>query len=376
MKPKLLCLSPGPWFAMPGETYTKLSEKFTGRIITTSRIPEILRLKKVGDFSWHCFYLSRNYYFISRFFFIVRTIFLCVKLRLKNDKIDLVITYDPLSTGVTGMICAFLLQSKFAPEVNGVYTSPSEYLQNEHSFSTKLKKLLYPKIEKFVLSNAAGIKLLYPTQIAPFNDILGGKIVRSFSCYVDIQSFVCANSTDAHNEILFVGFPFKRKGVDILIAAFKLIADKFPNWKLKILGWFSNQTELNEAIDGHPQIYHHKPVMPAEMPLHIGACSILVLPSRSEAMGRVLVEAMAAGKPRVGANVDGIPTVINDGIDGLLFKSEDALDLASKLESLMSSQELRNRMGTRGKERALKEFSSTAYFNNLFAFYDEVLNPK
>jgi len=158
-----------------------------------------------------------------------------------------------------------------------------------------------------------------------------------------------------------------------LIEAFKKIAPKYPDWKLKILGWFPDPTELNKAIGGHPQIYHHPPVHYPEMPEHIGTCAILVLPSRSEAMGRVLVEAMAAGKPRIGANVDGIPTVINDGIDGLLVKPEDVDGLASKLDMLMGNKELRKKLGEAGAKRVKQEFTEEAYINNVINFYKEVI---
>jgi glycosyltransferase involved in cell wall biosynthesis len=294
-------------------------------------------------------------------------------MRLVKTKIDLVVTYDPLATGLTGMLCSLILKARFAPEVNGVYTSPYEYLENETSSSTKFKKFLYPEIEKLVLSRAHGIKILFPTQIIPFEKVLSGKVIRSFPCSINEKPFLAINNTEENNEVLFVGFPFKRKGVDILIAAFKSIARKYPTWKLKILGWFPDMTDLNQAISDHPQIFHHKPVYPPEMPHHIGHCSILVLPSRSEAMGRVLVEAMAAGKPRIGANVDGIPTVINDGIDGLLFEKENTIDLAQKLELLILNPELRRKMGQSGRARVLKEFTREIYYNNLFNFYNEIL---
>jgi glycosyltransferase involved in cell wall biosynthesis len=89
-----------------------------------------------------------------------------------------------------------------------------------------------------------------------------------------------------------------------------------------------------------------------EMPAQIQECSIFVLPSRSEAMGRVLVEAMAAGKARIGANVDGIPTVIEDGVDGLLFRVGDAADLSLKMQMLMTDSRLRHTLAKAAKNRA------------------------
>jgi glycosyltransferase involved in cell wall biosynthesis len=91
-------------------------------------------------------------------------------------------------------------------------------------------------------------------------------------------------------------------------------------------------------------------------------------------MGRVLVEAMAAGKPRIGSSVGGIPTTIEDGVDGLLVPPDDVEALAEALDTLMGSKELRQRLGSAGQRRALNEFSSAEYFRKSAEFYDSVLD--
>jgi len=293
-----------------------------------------------------------------------------IRLAKNHIKIDLVTTYDPLKTGLIGLAVSRLLGAKFAPEVNGVYTSPAEWLDLPNSLVNRMKQKIYPKIMGFVLRRANGIRLLFDGQITPFEQICNDKIIRAFHCFVPTSQF---RNIKEEKEVLFVGFPFKRKGVDILIKAFKKIVHKYPDWKLKILGWFPDPSELNRAIGRHPQIYHHPPVHYPEMPYHIGSCAILVLPSRSEAMGRVLVEAKAAGKPCIGSNVDGIPTVIKDGIDGLLVEPESVDDLARKLDSLMGNKELRERLGNAGAKRVKEEFTEDIYFNNVIKFYNEVI---
>jgi glycosyltransferase involved in cell wall biosynthesis len=82
---------------------------------------------------------------------------------------------------------------------------------------------------------------------------------------------------------------------------------------------------------------------------------------------------MAAEKPRIGSRVDGIPTVINDNIDGLLVEPENINDLANKLDMLMGDAALRRKLGLTGKDRIQNEFSRETYFENLRSFYKEVL---
>jgi starch synthase len=91
-------------------------------------------------------------------------------------------------------------------------------------------------------------------------------------------------------------------------------------------------------------------------------------------MGRALVEAMAAGKPRVASRVGGIPTVVADGKDGFLVDPEDVEGFARALASLMASPELRRRFGTAGAERAATEFSTENYFAKTERFYRRVVD--
>jgi glycosyltransferase involved in cell wall biosynthesis len=289
---------------------------------------------------------------------------------LSGKKFDLVVTYDPIKTGLIGVIVSRILGARFAPEVNGLYTSDAEYLDGGEKLSVKAKKVIIPAIMGWVLKRAHGIKLLFDSQIDPFAAKVKGKVISRFPCYVNTSRF---KNIREEKEVLFVGFPFKRKGVDVLIEAFKKISDKHPDWKLKILGWFPDPTDLNAAMAGHPKIYHHPPVYYPEMPGHVGSCGIFVLPSRSEAMGRILVEAMACAKPRIGSNVDGIPTVIEHEVDGLLVPPENSDALAAALDRLMSDAELRQRLGEAGLKRSLTEFSEEKHFENMMVFYSKVL---
>lgn len=370
MKPTILFISPGPTMGAHSDVYQSqykgLSDKYRGFILTTSYQPEVF---SIGDFTYTSMKYSASPVRVLRFaFFCLRK---ALGLVFRRQKVDLVCTYDPLLTGLIGRLVSRLLRARFAPEVNGVYTSPFEWVDAPDDLRTKLKRRLYPLVMRVVLRRSDGIKLLYPGQLGPLADLAAGKVVRAFPCFVPTNQF---REIREDREVLFAGFPFRRKGVDVLIAAFKQVAPRFPDWKLKILGWFPDSRELNEAIAGHPQIYHHPPVHHRDMAEHIGSCAILGPPSRSEAMGRVLVEAMAAAKPRIGSKVDGIPNVIADGVDGLLCEPGNAQDLAAKLDMLMGNPALRQNLGKAGQRRLKAEFSQETYFTNAGEFYGDVLS--
>lgn len=365
----ILFLFPGPVYDARSSVYQKkfilLTEHFNGYILTTSPHSEKLI---IGGF---------NYFSISRGRFLtnLKYIFFCllkaITLRINKSRVHCIVTYDPLKTGLIGCIIKKILGAKLIVEVNGVYTSQIAWQDGPQNIVSHIKRLLTPFIMRYVFWIADSIYLLFPSQINEFMNVLShDKIIESFPCWVPTDNF---HNIEEKKEVLLAGFPFKIKGVDILIKAFKKICKKYPEWKLKILGWYPDKEELDNAIGDHPQIFHHPPVSYSEMPKHIGQCGIFVLPSRTEAMGRVLVEAAAAGKPRIGSNVDGIPTVIQDKVDGYLVEPENIDDLSQKLEMLMQNKALRIKIGTAALIRANTNFSEKVYINNIVRLYKKVI---
>ena len=370
MKRNIIIINPGPVYHFHSESYQErykgLSRFFKGYILTTANKNEKIIM---GGFEFLA--LGKTSPFIANFLFFVFCISNAIKLKRSKKKIALVITYDPIKTGFIGWVVSCILSSKLIIEVNGVYTSEAEWFEIENPLVRYLKKKIVFGLIRFNLKHADGVKLLFDSQIDPFSALVPDKLITVYSEYVPVALF---KPLKEKKEILFAGFPFKRKGVDVLIKAFKKISSRHSDWKLVILGWYPDPKELYSAIDGHKQIEHLKPVTYDKMPEYIGSCGILVLPSRSEAMGRVLVEAMAAGKPRVGSNVDGIPTVINHGVDGLLVQPENVDALADSIEQLIDNADLRKSMGKAAAGRAKREFTVSVYADNCEKFYTSVIN--
>lgn len=160
--------------------------------------------------------------------------------------------------------------------------------------------------------------------------------------------------------ILAVGFPFRIKGFDILCRAFHSIATEHPEWRLVLIGYLAPEG-LHAAGLEHPQIEAHPGVLQPQLAEWMSRCAIFALPSRTEAMGRILIEAGAAGKCRVASRVDGIPTVIEDGVDGLLVEKEDVGQLAATLTRLIGDAQSRCRLGEAARARMKREFSGEVY---------------
>jgi glycosyltransferase involved in cell wall biosynthesis len=84
---------------------------------------------------------------------------------------------------------------------------------------------------------------------------------------------------------------------------------------------------------------------------------LFIMPSRSDAFGIAYLEAWAAGKPVIGANIGATPEVIRDNIDGLLVEFDNPKDIAEKVLKLLNSKKLRKKFGEAGKLRVIQNYT-------------------
>ncbi len=100
---------------------------------------------------------------------------------------------------------------------------------------------------------------------------------------------------------------------------------------------------------------------------------LFVLPSLNEGMGRVLVEAMAAGKPVVASNVGGIPDLIKNEDNGVLVRAGDEKALADAIFMVLNDPEKGRKMGCRGRQRC-QHFSLDIMLQKIDVLYQNLLN--
>jgi glycosyltransferase involved in cell wall biosynthesis len=94
-----------------------------------------------------------------------------------------------------------------------------------------------------------------------------------------------------------------------------------------------------------------------------------VLSSFAEGVPVVLMEAMATGVPCVAPRINGIPELIRDGIDGLLFTASDVSELTSAIGKLMDNPDIRKRMSASGRERVADKYDlskNVQYLSDVF----------
>jgi glycosyltransferase involved in cell wall biosynthesis len=151
-----------------------------------------------------------------------------------------------------------------------------------------------------------------------------------------------------HPEVTLVYVGKGDLDVDLRAEALLLNADG----RVKFLGWREDIDEIIQIFD------------------------LLVLPSLNEGMGRVLVEAMAAGKPVIASNVGGIPDLVKHGSTGILVPPADEEKLAGAIAQLVNNSQEAKRMGELARIYS-QRFSLETMIEKIDEIYDDLIfSPK
>ncbi len=277
-----------------------------------------------------------------------------------------VVSYDPFKTGLLAHRFARAVGGLFVAEVNGAYGDPDTFADFRSKLWRRARLLQMRLTSSYVLKRADGVKLLFDEQLHNFAQPRKSALIRRFFDIAYVNRFF---EGPEEPIILLVGYPYRRKGADILYKAFLSLAPRFPGWKLVMIG-HELKSSMDAAGFSHPQVSVLAGMPQTELVDWVARCSIVAQPSRSEAMGRILLEAAAAGKCRIGTAVNGIPTVISDGVDGVLVPKDDVKALARTLALLIANPGLRRRLGASAKARASREFTYDSYLDHYSEFFD------
>ena len=168
---------------------------------------------------------------------------------------------------------------------------------------------------------------------------------------------------DGHPVVTYVGQQGGHKGIETLLKGLPLVWRQAPETRLIIAG---SRTKYSAVIDGMiaeltPEERAKIIVIPDfeedEKPQIIAAGDIFASPSGFESFGITYLEAWAAGKPVIGCRSGAIPSVISDGLNGILVDYKDHRELAGALLELIFDPDMRHRLAEKGREHVLKNYT-------------------
>jgi glycosyltransferase involved in cell wall biosynthesis len=133
--------------------------------------------------------------------------------------------------------------------------------------------------------------------------------------------------------------------------------------------------EAQELASGNVTLLGAVP--PQELGALYKKASIFVLPSVwYEGFPTVLLEAMSYGLPVVCSRIGGLPEIVEDGINGLLYEPGNADELADRIRTLWQNPALRQRLGEAGRKKLNKEYDANRLLDRIFEIYEKVISEK
>jgi glycosyltransferase involved in cell wall biosynthesis len=174
--------------------------------------------------------------------------------------------------------------------------------------------------------------------------------------------------------VLDVGRLSPHKGLDTLIKAAPLVLEKVPEAKFIIAGPRIRNWKLEiRSLKMKSKVTLTGEVSEKEKIALMQGASVFVLPSRSEAFGITVIEAMAAGCPVVVSDIPALTEVVENGQTGLVFPVNDEKSLASQIIKLLSDRELSHNLAENAKKVVKEKYDWEKIINRLEKIYTSLV---
>lgn len=176
--------------------------------------------------------------------------------------------------------------------------------------------------------------------------------------------------------ILFIGHLEPFKGIFELLDGFYQINVQNKNTRLMIIGEGHQETEVRKIVNEYQineSVIFTGKISPEEIQNYYQMADIFVLPSYTEGLPLVVVEAMACGLPIVASCVGGIPEVVENNENGFLISPRNVGELKTKLEQLIVNQDLREKFGSKSLEIVNENFNIDYKVKKMINLYENLI---
>ncbi len=191
------------------------------------------------------------------------------------------------------------------------------------------------------------------------NGLLNGvKTKKINGSGVNLERFSSSGTKKDNLSFIFVGRLLKDKGIYEYIDAARIIKEKYPSAKFRVLGELDNNPtslnadELNLLLDEKIIEY----ISDGDVYKWLDRSEVFVLPSYREGTPKSTLEALSMGLPIITTDVPGCRETIEDEVNGYLIKDKDEKALAEAIEKFIKNRDLIYSMGLKSRELAESKF--------------------
>ena len=291
---------------------------------------------------------------------------------IEEFKPDLIHVVNPAFLGVGGIYYAKKLN---IPLVASYHTHLPQYLQHYglgalEGILWELLKAAHNKAELNLCTSSAMVKELKNHGIERVDLWQRGVDTEMFQPHLASTQMRSRLSQGNLNDplLLYVGRVSAEKQIDQI----KPVLEAIPNARLAIVGDGPNREALEAHFAGTKTNFVGY-LQGLELASAFASADAFVFPSRTETLGLVLLEAMAAGCPVVAARSGGIPDIVTDGVNGYLFEPNDPDGAITATKALLSAKNVREELRTNARKEA-EQWGWAAATRQLQAYYHSVLS--
>jgi len=297
-----------------------------------------------------------------------------IGMALAEFKPDVIHVVNPAVLGLGGLYYAKAMQ---IPLVASYHTHLPQYLQHYGL------GMLEPVMWELIKANHNQAQLNLCTSTAMVEELRGRGIERLdlWQRGVDTETFrpslasedMRSHLSQGHPEsplLLYVGRLSAEKEIDRI----KPVLESIPGARLALVGDGPHRSALEKHFAGTPT--HFVGYLTGE-PLGsaFASADAFIFPSRTETLGLVLLEAMAAGCPVVAARSGGIPDIVTDGVNGYLFDPRDEQGAIAATQRLFQEQTERETLRQNARAEA-ERWSWSAATRQLQQYYQGVVSAR
>jgi glycosyltransferase involved in cell wall biosynthesis len=283
-------------------------------------------------------------------------------------KVDVIVLSQTADYPLLVMLLGKLMGKRIIDFVGGFRIFLSQVVLK--SKTTKLRKIasMYGIIGLKISSRIVDRVVLISSRLTntnPFNK-LGGKvcIALNFPSKKFYEEFKIRKKYNERGMVVgYVGKFTLAKGVYNFALAMRNISVRLPKVRAIFVGDYRNSeppslgVKIIEMFKGYDNIMFVGEVSHVEVAGYLNEMKLLVLPSYSEGLPHVILEAMACGTPVLATPVGAIPDVIKDGVNGFLLESNDPQHIAERIIELLDKPDLLEEVSVNAYNYVRENFS-------------------
>ncbi len=263
---------------------------------------------------------------------------------------------------------------------HGLYASILGYLLNIPYVlilpGTDLKKLRETHKAEYLFKNANFLAMRGNNSIDKLAKI-GFSPNKMFILHnvFNIDDYEFPNNTSKKFDVVFTGFLRPLKRLDILLEAIKIVKlSGHPNIQVQIVGdgaMKSSLASLAEKLGLQQNIVFKAYVKPISSVLY--ESRVFIMTSESEGLPMSMIEAMACGLPVIVPNINDIPDIVENNINGFLVDVLDVNMFALRIKQLLDNHDLASQMGREARKKIERLFQTEFSFSAITNRWESVL---